>query len=161
MRTMSFTVIAAIIYSTALAGMSPLSAQSLPAPSRTMYKCKVGGTTSYSDTPCLGATKLEVEPTRGVSKLSGKERTGNDVSNERHHELFAEALRPLSGMDAKQLATFGRRNQLSPLAQQGCRRLDHELPLAEDEEKHTAQPSLREVQERLFFMRKKFQELRC
>lgn len=126
-----------------------------------MYKCKVNGTTTYSDTPCLGATKLEVEPTRGVSKLSGKEKLGNDVVNERHREMFAEAIRPLSGMDAKQYATFSRRYQLSSATQRECRTLDQELPIVEEEEKRAAQPALRDVQARLFLMRKRFYDLRC
>jgi len=157
----AYAFTASILYTVALASAPLLSAQSLPAPSRTMYKCKVNGTTTYSDTPCLGATKLEVEPTRGVSKLSGKERLGNDVVNERHREMFADAIRPLSGMDAKQYVTFSRRHPLSSSAQQECRTLDQQLPLVEEEEKHAAQPSLRDVQSRLFVMRKRFYDLRC
>lgn len=157
----AYAFTAAILYTVALASASLLSAQSLPAPSRTMYKCKVNGTTTYSDTPCLGATRLEIEPSRGVSKLSGKERLGNDVVNERHREMLAEAIRPLSGMDAKQYATFSRRYQLPSSAQRECRALDQELPLVEQEEKHAAQSALRDVQMRLFVMRKRFQELGC
>lgn len=59
-----------------------VSAQSLQPPSRTVFKCNQGGKTVYSDAPCLGAQRIEVEPTRGVSKLSGKERIGNDVQQE-------------------------------------------------------------------------------
>jgi hypothetical protein len=59
----------------AVAGTIPVTfAQSLPAPSRTVYKCEVGGKVTYSDSPCLGATRIDVEPTRGVSKLSGSQR---------------------------------------------------------------------------------------
>jgi hypothetical protein len=84
--------------------------------------------------PCLGAAeKLEVEPTRGVSKLSGSERIGSDVSRERWREGLAEAVRPITGMDAKQFATFGRRNQ----------------------------PALRDIQLRLFRMRQRFHDLHC
>jgi len=151
----------ALLYTVGLASAPFLSAQPLPAPSRTMYKCKVKGTTTYSDTPCLGATKLEVEPTRGVSKISGNERLGNDVANERYRETFAEAIRPLSGMDAKQYATFSRRYQLPSSAQQECRTLDQELPLVEEEEKHATQHALNDVQARLFLMRKRLYDLRC
>ena len=157
----AYAFTATILYAVVLASTPLLSAQSLPAPSRTMYKCKVNGTTTYSDTPCLGATKLDVEPTRGVSRLSGKERLGNDVVNERHREMLAEAIRPLSGMDAKQYATFSRRYQLSSSAQRECRTLDQELPVVEEEEKHATQSALRDVQGRLFLMRKRFYDLRC
>ena len=35
-------------------------AQSLPAPSRTVFKCEEGGRIVYSDSPCLGAKKIDV-----------------------------------------------------------------------------------------------------
>lgn len=54
-------------------------AQSLPPPSRTVFRCEEGGKVVYSDSPCVGARKIDVEPTRGVSKLSGRERVGRDV----------------------------------------------------------------------------------
>ena len=41
------------------------SAQKLPPPSNTVYKCQAGGQTVYSDSPCLGAEKLEIEPNDG------------------------------------------------------------------------------------------------
>lgn len=136
-------------------------AQSLPPPTRTMYKCTVQGTTTYSDAPCLGATRLEVEPTRGASKLTGKERIGRDVFNERQHEVFAEGIRPLTGMSAKQLTTSSRRQQLAAAARQECVTLDQSIPSAELEERQSAPAELRSVQERLYQMRQRFKELRC
>ena len=35
-------------------------------PSRSVYKCNGNGIPIYSDAPCLGAERLEIEPTRGV-----------------------------------------------------------------------------------------------
>lgn len=46
-------------------GASMALAQSLPPSSRTVFKCEVAGKVVYSDTPCLGASKVDVEPTRG------------------------------------------------------------------------------------------------
>src|SRR6476661_7015531 len=99
-------------------------AQSLPLPSRTVYKCILEGKASYSDSPCPGASKLEIEPTRGMNKSSGRELVGADVRREQHREAFAEAIRPLTGMDAKQFETQSRRINLPAHAQQQCRRLD-------------------------------------
>ena len=138
-----------------------LSAQTLHAPSRTLFKCQQHGKITYSDSPCLGAEKLEVEPTRGVNKLSGKERIGPDVRHELHREQFAEAIRPLTGMSAKQFEVAVRRTYLPGTAQQECRRLDQDLASTESEEKHTVQPVLRDVQARLFLLRQRFRELRC
>ena len=137
------------------------AAQTLHAPSRTLFKCQDKGKIIYSDSPCLGAEKLEVEPARGVNKLSGKTRTGPDVQNEIHREMMAEAIRPLTGLSAKQFEVEVRRYKLPGAAQQECRRLDQDLASTELEEKHTAQNALRDVQARLFVMRQRFRELRC
>ena len=136
-------------------------AQRLPPPSRTVFKCEVAGKTVYSDSPCLGAKKVDVEPTRGVSKLSGRERIGPDVRREQYHETMADALRPLTGMDAKQLDTYGRRMKLIPDDQQECRQLDLRMPAAENEEKLAKGRALQDVQASLFHMRRRFREVGC
>lgn len=64
---------------------------SLRQPSRTVYKCEAAGKVTYSDEPCAGAVRVEVEPTRGLNKSSGSERTGADVARERRREGIAEA----------------------------------------------------------------------
>ncbi len=153
------SLIAAAILANLLPVLAP--AQGLPPPSRTMYKCKVNGTTTYSDAPCLGATRLEVEPTRGVSALSGRERIGRDIAQERYHEAVAQAWRPITGMDAKQYATFSRRAQLAPAARIECRELDQSMQDAEHEEQGAAGIQLPAVQERLFLLRRRFRDLRC
>lgn len=102
-----------------------------------------------------------MEPTRGVNKLSGEKRIGADVQRELNHEMFAEAIRPLTGMNAKQLAVQSRRFNLPGAVQQECRRLDQDLASTEYEEKQAAKTTLREVQARLFLMRQRFRELRC
>lgn len=139
----------------------PVAAQPLPSPSRTVFKCDQGGKTVYSDSPCLGAQRIEVEPTRGVSKLSGKERVGADVQHEHFREQMSDAIRPLSGMDRKQYASFERRFKLSPEAQQECRRLDTHLPPLERQELQTSGTELAAVQQQLFALRKRFRELGC
>jgi len=144
-----------------LCAAKTIAAQTLHAPSRTLFKCQDRGKVIYSDSPCLGAEKLEVEPARGVNKLSGKTRIGPDVQNEIYREMMAEAIRPLTGLSAKQFEVEVRRYKLSGTAQQECRRLDQDLVSTEFEEKHTAQNALRDVQARLFVMRQRFRELRC
>jgi hypothetical protein len=143
-------------------GAAPdIAAQTLHAPTRTLFKCQERGTVVYSDSPCLGAEKLEVVPTRGVNKLSGKERIGADVQRELHHEMFAEGIRPLTGLSAKQLEVQTRRFYLPGAVQQECRSLDQNLASTELEEKRAAQNALRDVQTRLLSLRQRFRELRC
>ena len=115
----------------------------------------------YSDAPCLGAQKIDVEPTRGLSKTSGREQVGNDVRREQNREIVADALHPLTGMDAKQLDVQGRRMKLTADAQGECRRLDVEIPVAEKQEKLVKQQALADVQTQLFRMRRSFREQGC
>ncbi len=155
----SHHVVAVVAASQFLASFA--SAQSLPSPSRTVFKCDEGGRVVYSDVPCMGATKVDVEPTRGVSKLSGKERIGNDVRREVFQEQMADALKPISGMNAKQYDTFGRRLKLSSEAQRECRQLDSQLPALEQSERQATGGDRAAVQQRLFGLRSRFRDLGC
>lgn len=137
----------------------PVAAQTLPPPSRTVFKCEAGGKVSYSDAPCLGGQKLELEPTRGVSKLSGKEKVGSDVRRELHSEMLANAVRPLTGMDPKQFEVAKRRVNLSAKAQQSCRRLDQKIQDLESDEQRAVSKSA--IQEELYTARLEFRNLRC
>jgi len=152
------------------AGSEAAHAQSnFPAPSRTTFKCEVDGRVSYSDSPCLGAKKVELEPTRGLnsstasaSPISGAPPLGADVQRERRREAMVEALRPATGMNAKQFDTTGRRlTQLSPEVRQACERLDRAIPLAEEAEAGASKAALPAAQEQLLQLRRKFRELRC
>ncbi len=136
-------------------------AQSLPQPSRTVFRCEVEGKVTYSDSPCLGARRIQIEPTRGVSKLSGRERIGNDVRVERHREIMAEALQPLTGMDAKKMQLFGRRLKLEPTERQECFDLDGDLATLEQRESTSSGSQLQSVQGSLLKLRIRYRELGC
>jgi hypothetical protein len=114
----------ALISSTLLVILLPYGAvrtqSQLPAPSRTIYKCKVGGTVIYSDEPCIGAQRLDVVPNRGVDRLSDQSRIGNDVARERRAEQLAQAVEPITGMSPDQFATAVRRHSLAPAIQKDC-----------------------------------------
>jgi hypothetical protein len=153
----------ALLFTTASLAFASTQAysQKLPPPSRTVFKCEVAGKVAYSDSPCLGAQKIDVEPTRGLNKMSGREQVGNDVRNEQYREMFADAVRPLTGLDAKQLDVQGRRMKLTAAAQQECRHLDAEIPVAEKQEKLVKQQALVDVQAQLFRIRRSFREKGC
>jgi len=139
-----------------------VAAQSqLPAPSRAIYKCRINGTVSYSDEPCVGAQRLDATPSSGVSHLSGSSKTGKDVAQERHNEQFATAFRPLSGMSASQLATQTRRNQLAPGAQRECRQLEPAILELEQAETRADATAMKAVQHDLFTLRKRYKTLAC
>ena len=148
------TLIAACILFTAAPAVS--SAQTLLAPSRSIYKCSANGVMSYSDAPCLGAERLEIEPTRGVGRKEGR-----DVQQERHREMFAEAVRPLTGLDAKQLNIQGHRIKLLPDIQRECRALDAQIPSAERDEGRATGERLNVIKGSLFNLRQRQRDLRC
>lgn len=137
-------------------------ADGLPPPSRTVFKCEDGKRTYYSDSPCLGAQKLDVTPTRGMNKSTGRELVGTDVAHEQRREQLADGIKPLTGMNPQQLDQFGRRMQLSGEAQQACRKLDQALPMAEQAERAAQGTSeLQATQLRLLRLRQQFRDLRC
>jgi hypothetical protein len=138
-----------------------VNAQSLPAPTRNVYKCEVGGKITYSDDPCEGAKRLQVEPSRGLNKSTGRELLGKDVAEERRREQLAEAVKPLTGMTVEQFGAETRRTNLSSAAKRECALLDRDLPALERRESLATGESKDEVQRKLFDMRKRFRELRC
>jgi len=151
------------VLTTVLLSMNMASAQSnLPAPSRSIYKCKINGTVSYSDEPCLGAQRLDATPTSGVSHLSGSPRIGKDVANELHREQFATAIRPLSGMSASQLATATRRYNLDLAARRECNQLEPAIvDLEHEEKKETDAAAIGAIQQNLYALRKRYKTLQC
>jgi hypothetical protein len=136
-------------------------AQKLSPPTRTVFKCEYDGKVHYSDSPCLGAKKLEIDPTRGVDTLSGKEQVGADVRHEQLREGVAEALRPLTGMDAKQTEVMSRRIKLNEEARVECSRLDAAIPKSEAEERGAEKESIGRTQAKLFAQRNRFRQLGC
>lgn len=132
------------------------NAQTLPAPSRTVFRCDANGKATYSDVPCLGAERLEVEPSRGVGN-----RAGADVQQERHREQFAEAVRPLTKMSPKQLDIYARRLRLSNGARRECEALDREVLEAESMEKQTAADRLKGIQAKIYSLRERQIRLQC
>lgn len=145
----------------ALAAQPPASASPLPPPSRTMFKCIEGKKLTYTDQPCLGAQRLDVVPSRGLNKLSGTERTGADVANERRRENFAVAIKPLTGMEPQQFAVAVRRHELGNAERRACYGLDTAIVEAEARERSADRMTLRAVQQDLFLLRKHYAELRC
>lgn len=132
-----------------------------PPPSRTVYKCEVEGRTQYSDAPCLGAKRVDVEPTRGLGSMTGKGAPGADVRNENLNETFSNAVRPITGQSPAERAKAARRFKLDRSAQAECRSLDSSIPRAEQMELGAKGTKLAGVQQNLFQMRARAFELGC
>ena len=134
---------------------------SLPPASRTVYKCIVNNKTVYTDEPCLGAQVVDVEPTRGLNKSTGKELTGADVAREKNREQFAEAAKPLMGLNAQQMEVKRRRIRLSSDAQAECSRLDGSIVVSEADERVFSGGAKSDIRRNLFVMRKRSRDLKC
>ena len=137
------------------------SAQSLPAPSRVIYKCQVAGKIAYTDEPCLGAKRLDIEPSRGLNKFSGKEMIGADVQRENYRDMMGDAIRPIAGLDRQQYATVHRRVNLAGAAKVECGLLDQSIPRSEAMEAASSREARPAIQRDLLTLRKRFKELRC
>jgi hypothetical protein len=136
---------------------APAYSQSLPKPSRTIFKCEANGKIVYSDEPCLGAKRIDAQPTRGADSYSGTRRIGEDVRREQWRESLVGALRPISGVDAQQFDALVRRRGLGANAQQECRQLEREIVQLEKAETAANEALQRE----LFASRKRYKEIRC
>jgi hypothetical protein len=129
--------------------------------SRTVYKCEVAGKTVYTDAPCLGAQRVDVEPTRGMNKGTGKELIGKDVARERSHEMLADAIKPVTGMDDGQLRTYERRAKLSPESRLECRALDGRIRNTEALEQVARADERAGIQQSLLASRQRHKTLGC
>ena len=136
-------------------------AQALPPPASSVCKCVVDGKTVYSDQPCLGAARVDVTPTRGVNKTTGRVRIGKDVRDENHAEALGRALQPLTGQDVEHWKKNRRRAGLPASDRQRCHKLDGEIEAAEAAETRATRGRLGAVQQKLLKLRKTHFELRC
>ncbi len=156
-----FTFVTLIVAALAVPFSSPAFAQKLQKPSRDVFKCEENGKIVYSDAPCLGAARVNVEPTRGLDTMSGKKKTGADVRRERLNESTAEALRPIFNETAQQRATRHHRFKLSASAKQQCAQLDARIPSLERAERGSKGSDLAGLQQNLLGARQQYRSLGC
>lgn len=150
-----------VMMAMAAAQLAHAQAIKVPDASRTVFKCVVNGKVTYSDDPCPGAQRIDIEPTRGVSQSTGRERVGTDVQRERHRELFADAVRPITGMDAKELDKRRRRMKLPPGVASECDALDRKMADGEALERAANREALPAAQRSLLLLRERYRSARC
>jgi hypothetical protein len=150
-----------IAFAGSVCAQAVLSPGKLRPPSRSVFKCVDKGRTVFSDEPCPGAERIEVEPNRGVNGSTGVTRKGADVQREEHREALAEAVKPLTGMNAKQLDKASQRMRLEPPTRTECAHLDRSIDALETRER-ALQPNQRAaVQQLLFVDRQRYRKLGC
>ena len=153
--------ILSVLFLAASAAAVFAQATKLPPPTRTVYKCVVNGKTTFSDEPCLGAEKIQVEPTRGVDKSTGITRKGADVRHEELKEALAEVYKPLTGMNAKELDATQRRLMLEPAARLECAQLDQRIAVGESDERSATGSQRTAAQRQLLLDRQQHRRLGC
>lgn len=128
-----------------------------------VYRCEVNGKASYSDEPCLAAKRVDVTPTRGLDKLSGKSQKGREVRREEHNKILADVERPLLRRTPEERATYSRRarNHLTPEEMAECYVRDPRIESLEKEEKTAKGAELQQVQQQLLKERRRQRELKC
>jgi hypothetical protein len=136
-------------------------AQPVPPATRTAFKCKIDGRIVYSDEPCLGAQRIEVEPTRGVDAVSARPPPVSDARREPPREVAPNAGGTVSGSDGRQPEAQNRRTHLSAESQRECRDLDTSIVALEREEREASKAQIGSVQNQLFAARKRFVALGC
>jgi hypothetical protein len=138
-----------------------VNAQPLPAPSRVIYKCEVGGKIAYTDEPCFGAKRMDIQPSRGLDKFSGKQMTGTDVRQENHRDMMADGIAPIAGLSRQEFAAEVHRHNLNANAKTECRALDPAIAQGEAVERTSSRDALPAVQGNLLLLRKRYKELGC
>ncbi|WP_051236448.1 DUF4124 domain-containing protein [Ottowia thiooxydans] len=128
-----------------------------------VYRCEVNGKASYSDEPCLGAKRVDVTPTRGLDKLSGKSQKSQEVRREELNKDMAAVERPLLRQTPEERATWRRRarNHLTPEEMAECYVRDPRIEGLEKQEKTAKGVELQQVQQQLLKERQRQRKLKC
>lgn len=126
-----------------------------------VYRCETNGKASYSDAPCVGAKAIDVTPTQGADKMTGKSRKGRDVQTIEMNTAFDKAVQPLTGKSHDEMDVMRRRFKLSAQDQNECMRLDGKLPSLETAAAAAASAAKGRADVELYQARKRFFDLKC
>lgn len=157
-RTLVVVLVAAV---SACALAQPVS----PA-SRSAYKCTIDGKTVYSDEPCLGAQKIDIEPGKAANATTRSSSTSSNARRQQPRpepkaEPSAEGDHASTDVETKPAQVLSGRARLSSASQRECRDLESSITVLEREEKEASKSDLPRVQGQLFTKRKRFVDLGC
>lgn len=143
-------VLASLLISTVCAAAPP-----------TVYRCETNGRVNYSDAPCVGAKVIDVTPTQGADKMTGRSSKGQEVQREEFHSTLDKATRPLHGLSHDEMDIRRRRYKLSSTEQLQCADLDEQLPVLEEKASKTAGAAKGQADVALYQARKRAFDLKC
>jgi hypothetical protein len=149
------------VYVLLFSGLAVAQTKTVPPPAKTVYKCVVAGKVTYSDDPCLGAVRMDVEPTRGVDKISGKSQVSSELQQKKLVEALDTATIPLTGLTTEQRDVMRRRASLTPVERSECSLIDGQVAAWERRERAAVPADLPDIQRNLFGWRKQYREKNC
>lgn len=126
-----------------------------------VYRCETAGKVAYSDTPCVGATVVDITPTQGMDKMSGKSRKSYELQRADVTHAVDDALKPLTDKSRGEMEVMRRRVNLTSNAQQDCARLDARLPALEQGARDSAAKNKSQADFDLYEARKRYFDLKC
>lgn len=127
----------------------------------TVYRCDSSGKVSYSDAPCVGGKVVDVTPTKGADKMTGRSIKGNDVQREEYRTMVNDAIRPLHGLSHGEMDVIRRRQKLSSADQAQCASLDRQLPVLLTQTANTVGSAKGQANVELYQARKRGFDLKC
>ena len=127
----------------------------------TVYRCETNGRVNYSDAPCVGAKVIDVTPTQGADKMTGRSSKGQEVQREEFHSTLDNATRPLHGLSHDEMDIRRRRYKLSSTEQLQCATLDQQLPVLEEKASKAAGAAKGQADVALYQARKQAFDLKC
>lgn len=127
----------------------------------TVYRCAFGGKVNYSDAPCVGGKIVDVTPTQGADRLTGRSIKGNDVRREEHRSMLDNVTRPLHGLSHQEMDVIRRRQKLSSADQAQCASLDRQVPALEARSANTIGSAKGKADVELYQARKRGFDLQC
>lgn len=127
----------------------------------TVYRCDFGGKVDYSDAPCVGGKVIDVTPTRGADKMTGRSIKGNDVQREEYRAMVDDVIRPLHGMSNKEMDVIRRRQTLSSSEQTQCASLDRQIPMLQAQSGNAVGSAKGKADVELYQARKRGFDLKC
>lgn len=131
-----------------------------------VYRCEQGGKVTYTDEPCMHAKEVDVTPTEGMNRWTGKEKVSRELRNKQHREIrekgMGKALRPLTGQSDEQWQESLRYQRRPAETRDECRRLERALgPLKEGAASARPGQEKQRAETALYGTRKRFKDLKC
>lgn len=104
---------------------------------------------------------MDVTPTQGADKMTGRSIKGNDVQREEYRTMVDNVTRPLHGLSHDEMDVIRRRQKLSSADQAQCASLDQHVPVLQLQAANAVGSAKGKVDVELYQARKRGFDLKC